>query len=61
MQREFNKCDKELKSQQDDMRLIRAQLGILKHNVLTSLKNSEEESMNGIQRLRSMLKKNETN
>lgn len=42
------------------MRLIRAQLGILKHNVLTSLKNSEEEGMNGIQRLRNMLKKNET-
>lgn len=61
MQREFNRCDKELKSQQDDMRVIRGQLGILKHNVLTSLKNSEEEGMNGIQRLRSMLKKNETN
>lgn len=61
MQREFNRCDKELKSQQDDMRLIRGQLGILKHNVLTSLKNSEEEGMNGIQRLRSMLRKNETN
>ena len=43
------------------MRLIRGQLGILKHNVLTSLKNSEEEGMNGIQRLRSMLRKNETN
>ena len=42
------------------MRLIRAQLGILKHNVLTNLKNSEEEGMNGIQRLRNMLKKNET-
>jgi hypothetical protein len=61
MQREFNRCDKELKSQQDDMRLIRGQLAILKHNVLTSLKNSEEEGMNGIQRLRSMLRKNETN
>ena len=41
MQREFNKCDKELKSQEDDLKLIRAQIGIMKHNVLTSLKNSE--------------------
>jgi hypothetical protein len=32
----------------------------MKHNVLASLKNSEEEGMNGIQRLRNILKKNET-
>lgn len=42
------------------MRHIKAQLAIMKHNVLESLKNSEAEGMNGIQRLRNVLKKNET-
>lgn len=60
MQRELNKNEKELKSQQEDLKHIKAQLAIMKHNVLTSLKSSEEEGMNGIQRLRNMLKKNET-
>lgn len=42
------------------MRHIRAQLAILKHNALASLKSSEEEGMTQIQRLRTILKKNET-
>lgn len=60
MQSELAKCEKELKSQQEDMRHIRAQMAILKHNVLSSLRSSEEEGMGSIQRLRNMLKKNET-
>jgi D-hexose-6-phosphate mutarotase len=60
MQSELGKCEKELKSQQDDMKHIRAQLAIMKQNVLSSLRSSEEEGMSGIQRLRNILKKNET-
>ena len=60
MQRELKKCEKELKSQQEDMKHIKAQLAIMKHNVLASLSSSEEEGMNGMQRLRNLLKKNET-
>ena len=60
MQNELAKCEKELKNQQEDMKHIRAQMAIMKHNVISSLKNSEEEGMSGIQRLRNILKKNET-
>jgi hypothetical protein len=42
------------------MKHIRAQMAIMKHNVLSSLRSSEEEGMSSIQRLRNILKKNET-
>jgi hypothetical protein len=42
------------------MRLIRAQLAHLKQTTLNSLAQSEEEGRKGVERLRGLLKKNET-
>lgn len=42
------------------MRLIRAQLAHLKQITLGSLAQSEEEGRKGVERLRGLLKKNET-
>jgi hypothetical protein len=60
MQREISKAEKELKTQQDDLRLIRAQLATVRHNAITSLSSTEEIGKAGFERLRNALKKNET-
>ena len=61
MQLETDKADKELKRQQEEVKLLRYQLGKLKKDVLSSLKASEEQGSSVINRLRTALKKNETN